>query len=367
MCRRGHRQQVRDHALIEAAELVVLGEAVFFRPVPSEHLVAGLKIPTPLGLLPQTRDALAQLVFDGIISTEVLTDGKHALHEKSRLDDVAAVVLLAGKGDGFAGVAAEVVGPEAVVALGFILEEGDHLEQTLGGLLASDKTTVGADHDSDHAKTGSAGGRDRPPVQESLAGQTTDRMTEIPEVPEASFLHRVQEFLVIHFMSRRTGTFGRGGLGSAHLLVAPGASFRTVLAEVSLVVDPLRNTVVKGSAVGPDEVAVNVNGMRVHVELLPWAVRLLGSVDIEKILIGIGNAIPDQVDAAVVALGDQARGRGIRTRGVSDGQDHNHVWLLLRNCKRRRSKNCTHDDESGNSHFCFLPDVTVLTPLQFLL
>ncbi len=288
--------------------------------MPGEHLVTGLKVPTPLGLLPQASDALAQLVLDGIISTEVLTDGKHALHEKGGLDDVAAVVLLAGKGDGFAGVAAVVVGPEAVVALGFLLEEGDHLKQTPGGLRASDKTTVGTDHDSNHAKAGSAGGRDISPVQESLAGQTADRMTEIPEVPEARFLHRVQEFLVIHFTSRRTGTLGRGGLGSMHLLVAPGASFRTVLAEVSLVVDPLRNTVVVGSAVLPDEVAVNVDGMRVHVELLPWTVCLLGPVDIEKVLIGIGNAIPDQVDAAVVALGDQACGRGAGTRGVSDGQ-----------------------------------------------
>ena len=54
---------------------------------------------------------------------------------------------------------------------------------------------------------------------------------------------------------------------------------------------------------------------------------------------------------------------------VSDivGQDHNHVWLLLRNCQRRRPKNCTHDDESGNSHFCILPDANILTPLQSLL
>ncbi len=28
VCRRGHRQQVRDHALVETAKLVVLGEAV---------------------------------------------------------------------------------------------------------------------------------------------------------------------------------------------------------------------------------------------------------------------------------------------------------------------------------------------------
>lgn len=70
-----------------------------------------------------------------------------------------------------------------------------------------------------------------------------------------------------------------------------------------------------GFVVGADEIAVDVDGVRGGVEFLPGACGGSGAVDIEAVLVVIGDAVPDEINAAVVGFGDEACGGVDRAGG----------------------------------------------------
>src|SRR5262249_31341914 len=96
MRRRRNGEQIHDHRFIPSDERMADMPAMIGRPMPiQDPAVRRLSIPVPFDAAPQLRDRIANFALSAVVTIKVLTCGQQALHEKCRLDKVAAVVVLA--------------------------------------------------------------------------------------------------------------------------------------------------------------------------------------------------------------------------------------------------------------------------------
>src|SRR6185312_17555166 len=117
-----------------AVDLVIHGPAVVGTPVPIQELAAALGVPTPLGLLPEPADAVADLSPGRRSALEILPRAQQPHDEKGGLDEVAAIVL-APKGNRRGRASVDKVREDPVIASSPV-QKVQHLAQPREGLIA---------------------------------------------------------------------------------------------------------------------------------------------------------------------------------------------------------------------------------------
>ena len=199
-CRRG--EDVGDQALVPAVDGVVHRPPVHRAPMPVEAVRAA-GIPVPFDRRPQAVDDTAELALLSLRARKILSRREQAGHQKGRLDEVAAIVLVA-EGNRAAAVAVEPMRKGAMVALRLV-EEMDHGEQTIEGRLSSDPSTFHTSKDGHDAEAGAADRNDTRRLVASFAGKTGGRMGEIPEIADRLPLYRVEKLVGLGVGGRRLG------------------------------------------------------------------------------------------------------------------------------------------------------------------
>lgn len=97
---------INDHRFIPTDERMADVPCVIRRPMPIEEITRRLfAIPIPFHRSPEFVDCVAQFVFIFRVAIEVLPRDEQALYEKCGFDEIAAVIIFAEIGNGFAGAA----------------------------------------------------------------------------------------------------------------------------------------------------------------------------------------------------------------------------------------------------------------------